>query len=471
MVVEKKPLLIDGSVSAVLFRMTVPMIFGIISMVVFNLADAFFVAKLGTISLAALSFTFPVVLVIASVAIGLGIGASSLISRGIGEGNHLKVQRLTTDSLVLAVIVVAFFCILGLLTIDPLFRLLGATSETLPLIKKYMKIWYFGMVFVVVPMVGNNAIRATGDTKTPAIIMMAAALLNIILDPLLIFGIGPFPRLEIAGAAIATVIARATIMCVSIFVLWHRYNMITLERASLRDIVHSWKMILYIGLPTAGSRLAIPLAAGVITRLVASYGAESVAALGVAVRIDFFAMTVLRALSSVLGPFVGQNWGAEMYDRVRKGIKYSKQFSMVCGFLTFVLLAVLAKPIASIFTDNSKVVSTIILYLRIAPIGYGMQGVILMVISTLIVLQKPIHASMLTVVHLALFFIPMSFLGSYLFGLTGLFAALPLSYFMSGMISHIMLGRILEKEVKIKYDTSEKETKLYSQIKFLKVNS
>ena len=133
----------------------------------------------------------------------------------------------------LALLVVGAFIVVGMLTIDPMFRLLGADETTLPLVRQYMTIWYPGMIFVVVPMVGNNAIRATGDTKTPSFIMLAAVAINIVMDPILIFGLGPFPAMGIQGAAIATVLSRATTLVIAIWVLYHRENMITLRRPAL----------------------------------------------------------------------------------------------------------------------------------------------------------------------------------------------------------------------------------------------
>ena len=171
----KNARLIEGPVQKTLIRLTLPMVLGTLGMVIFNLSDTFFVGQLGTNQLAALSFTFPVVLIVSSLAMGLGIGASAVISRAIGEGNHYKVKRLTTDSLTLSLIFVGFFALFGLLTINPLFRLLGASGEVLVYISQYMTIWYLGVVFVVIPMVGNNAIRASGDTKTPGLIMVFAS--------------------------------------------------------------------------------------------------------------------------------------------------------------------------------------------------------------------------------------------------------------------------------------------------------
>lgn len=440
---EKRALLVEGPVGRILVKLTIPMIFGIVGIVAFNLVDAFFVGQIGTNELAALSFTFPVVLVIASLAHGLGIGASAVISRAIGEGNHHKVQRLTTDSLILAILIVVFFVTIGLLTIDPIFRLLGATPEIVSLIKQYMRIWYFGMIFVVVPMVGNNGIRATGDTKTPSIIMLIAATMNSILDPLLIFGIGPFPRLGLAGAAIATVIARSITLVVALYVLIHREKMITFERCTLTTIFNSWKKILYIGLSATGARIIIPLTTGVITGILAKYGPAAVAGYGVSSRIEFFAVTVVRALSTVITPFVGQNWGAGKQERVFSCIKYSNQFSLGWGATMYLILALAAKPIASVFSNNPLVISMIMLYFWIVPIGFGLQGVLLVSTSAMNALNRPLHAAILSVIQMFALYIPLSFVGSYMFGIPGVFGALALAYCAGGIVSLLVLNRIL----------------------------
>ena len=439
--------LIEGPVGKTLVKLTIPMMFGIVGMVAFNLADTFFVSKLGTNELAALSFTFPVVLVINSLALGIGIGASAVISRAIGEGNQHRVKRLTTDSLVLALSIVTVFVVAGLFTIDTVFRMLGARGEILDMVKQYMGIWYFGMPFVVVPMVGNNAIRATGDTKTPSAIMLVAVCCNFIMDPLLIFGIRPFPRLGIAGAAIATVISRSLTFIISLSVLYFRDKMLTFVIPKIKEIFQSWKRILYIGLPTASTRIVVPLGIGVVTRIVSAYGKEAVAAYGVSSRIEFFVLTVVAALSSVLGPFIGQNWGARKYDRVRLGVKYSERFSMLWGIGIFALLLFLARPIAGIFNSNPAVISTIVLYLRIVSISYGLQGLIMLTGAAMNVLNKPFHAAGIRITQMFILYIPLALLGSYFFGLAGVFIALVIAYFFAGIGSHFILKGIITRQV------------------------
>ncbi len=441
---KKSAILTEGPIGKMLFRLTIPMLFGIFGAIAFNLIDAYFIGQLGTRELAAISFTFPIIFILGGISFGLGVGASAVISKAIGENDKQKVARLTTDSLVLALIVVSIFIILGYFTIDPVFRLLGADSDTLPLVRAYMQIWYPGMVFLVIPIVGNNAIRATGDTKSAALIMVVGVLVNTILDPLLIFGYGPFPRLEMEGAALATVIARALTLVFSLWILSHKYRMIILKPPGSDEVLDSWKKILYIGLPTAGTNIMRPLAAGIVLHIVASYGAPAVAAFGVATRIDLFAMTVVMALTSVLGPFIGQNIGARKPERVRIGINKGHLFAFLWGIFALIILALLGRYIAPLFSSNPTVIDIIIRYLWIVPVGYGLYGIFNISNVAFNVLNKPFHAATLNIIMLFGLLIPLVFVGSEAYGLIGIFTAIPIANIISGIGARLVLQRVLE---------------------------
>ena len=445
MKLQKKALLIEGPVAPTLAKLTLPMIVGIVAMMAFNLADTYFVGQLGTKELAAMSFTFPVVMIISSLALGLGMGTSAVVARAIGKGDHGEVQRLTTDALLLSLSVVAVAVVAGILTINPLFRLLGATEDILPLIRQYMIIWYPGVMAVIIPMVGNNAIRATGDTKTPSAVMLAAVAVNILLDPVLIFGLGPFPRLELTGAAIATVFARAMAFAVSFWVLYKRDAMITFAPPMLSEVVDSWKRILFIGVPAAGTNMVVPVSAGIITRLVANYGPEAVAGFGVATRVEMFSLTVVMALNSVISPFVGQNWGAKKYDRVRSGMRYGQQFALGWGAAMFVLLLLFGKTVASLFNADPAVIGAAAGYLAIVPIAYGCRGVQQISTTALNVLNKPLQASSITITQAFVIYIPCAYLGSALFGLRGIFGAAALSYLLAGGLAYAWLKKTLRE--------------------------
>jgi len=442
--------LTGGPVVRTLLRLTWPMVAGIIGMVLFNLVDTFYVGRLGTLELAALSYTFPVVLVVASLAMGLGIGTAAVLSRAIGEGDHHKVQRFATDGLLLSALIVTSVAVAGVVTIEPLFRQLGADEAIIPLVKQYMRIWYVGVPFVIIPMVGNNAIRATGDTKTPAAVMGVAVMVNIILDPLLIFGIGPFPRLELAGAALATVTARAITLIVSLLVLSRREHMLTFETPRLREVFHSWKRILYIGIPAAGTNIIVPISIGVITRLVSEYGPESVAGFGVASRIEMFALTVVRALGTVIIPFVGQNLGAGKLQRITHGVKFSQIFAMLWGIVLFILFLAASRPIAGIFNKNPVVVETIALYLLIVSVSYGAQGVYFITTSALNGFNKPLPAAGISIIRIFVLYIPLALLVSRMFALRGIFGAAALSNFVTAGIAILWIRRALKNTKKSK---------------------
>lgn len=435
----------EGPIPGTLAKLTGPMVLGILGMVALNLVDTFFVGQLGSRELAAMSFTFPVIMVIGSISIGLGVGASSLISQAIGKDNQEEVRRLTSDSLVLATLVVTVLVTIGIFTIRPIFTLLGATEETLPLIEQYMQIWYPGMVFLVIPMVGNSAIRATGDTRTPSAIMLFAFTINLILDPLLIFGLGPFPRMELAGAAIATVTARAVTLLVSLHVLAFREKMLVYRPPSRDEVVSSWLRLLSIGLPNAASNMVMPLGMGFITRLVSGYGEPAVAAFGVAGRIDVFALTVVMALSSVLGPFVGQNYGARQWDRLRAGVVVSKKFALLWGIGIAVVFLPTVPLFAPLFNKDPQVVERIELYLRIVPWGYGAFGVYMLTRSSFNALEKPLWAAFLSATFMFVLFVPLAALGSYFFGLVGIFSAGCTAYILTGVVAHLAWKRMLSR--------------------------
>ena len=427
--------LTTGSITGNLISLTLPMMLGIISMVAFNLIDTYFVGKLGEKELAALSFTFPVIMVVFSIIQGLGIGATALIAKSIGKDNWKKAARETTDSIALTLLLTGLFVIVGLLTIDPTLRLLGADGETAAMSKEYMQIWFFALFFVSVPFVGNSAIRATGDAKTPTYIMLFAVIINAILDPILIFGYLGFPALGLKGAAIATAISRGLTMIFSFYILIKRDKLITFEKPTREVLAGCWKSILYIALPSGLARLVVPIATGVITALLAGYGSFAVAAYGVGSRIEFLANSLVFALAASIGPFVGQNLGKGELNRVKECVRISNRFAIIWGLVSWVLLAAGSRYIASIFNDNEEVIQTVQLFLWIVPAGFGLQGVLSIINSNLNTINKPLQASSIIVVQMLVLGLPAVYLGRELDGIKGIFVGIAIMYALGGLLS------------------------------------
>jgi len=421
------------------------MLIGVVGMVAFALVDAYFVGQLGPDELAAMGYLLPVAMTVMGLTFGIGTGTATVVARAMGQGNHLRVQRLTTDALTLSLLVVALVIAVGLATMDPVFRLLGAGERTLPLVKEYISIWYGGMLFVVIPMVGNNAIRATGDARTPATIMAIAVVVNAILDPLLIFGLGPFPRLELAGAALATVIARFGTLIVALHALHYKHNMLTLRRPAWREGLESWRRVLYVGLPNAATNIVLPLGAGIVTRMVSEYGEDAVAALGVATRVDMFAMTPVMALGAIVGPFVGQNWGARQFDRLKQGVTFALRCCAGWGAFMALVLAVAARPLSRLFNPSPEVVDSLVLYLCLVPLGYGLRSMVNLSKVVMNSLNRPIPGSVVTLGQMFGLYVPLAWLGSEWFGLAGLFAAGTMAGLISGLWGWLWLRHILAR--------------------------
>ncbi|MEM7725374.1 MAG: MATE family efflux transporter [Cyanobacteria bacterium P01_A01_bin.45] len=436
-----KKQLTEGSIAPLLVKLTLPMVWGVFAIIAFNLVDTYFVGQLGTKQLAAMSFTFPVVMTLGSLAMGLGVGATSVIARAIGEGDHSRVKRFTTNSLTLAIVSVVIFVSIGLVTINPLFTALGATPDVMPFIEQYMRIWYFGMVFLVVPMVGNSAIRASGNTLTPSIIMTIASVINIVLDPILILGLWGFPRLELQGAAIATVISRAITLIAGLLVLYFQEKMLSLKLPSIQETLWCWKDILYVGLPAAATSMITPISIGVVTSLLATFGATTVAAFGVASRIESFGMIALMALSSSIAPFIGQNWGANQYMRVRKAMQLSFMFSLFWGAMVAVILVPSSQWLVALFNQNPEVIEIAVRYLWIVPLSYGSAGIIQIASSIFNALGKPIPSIIMTVLRMFVLYIPLAYLGGRFFGVNGIFAAATIANVAVGIGAFIWTQR------------------------------
>ena len=422
-----KSKLTEGPVGLQLLNLTLPLVWGVFAVIAFSLADTYFVAQLGTNELAAMSFTFPVVMLLGSVAMGLGVGASSIIARAIGSGDRYRVRRLTTDSLTLSLLVVGIFVGLGLTTINSLFTALGAGPDALPLIQDYMGVWYLGMIFLVVPLVGNSAIRASGNTIVPSLIMTVAAAVNILLDPLLIFGWGDIPALGVKGAALATVISRAATLVASLAFLHFRERLLLFALPKLKEVWQSWLSVLSVGLPAAATNLIVPISVGLLTSLMARYGPEAVAGFGIASRVEAFALIAPLALSASIGPFVGQNWGANQRGRVNQALRLSFWFCLAWGGLIAVIVGANASGIAAWFDSEPAVVASAAAYLTTVPLSYGALGIIYIFSSTFNALGKPLPSVAMTLSRMFLLYVPLAYLGSWLFGVQGVFGAACLS--------------------------------------------
>ncbi len=428
--------LTEGSVSKHLRTMAVPMVWGLLATMSFNAVDTFFVAQLGDDQLAAMSFTFPVVMVLTSIAIGLGAGTSSAVSRAIGSGGQGEARRLATDAISLTALISVAVSALGWFTIEPLFSLLGATPELLPLVRDYMGIWYFSAPLLMVPQVSLAALRAMGMSQVQGYLMGGAAILNLLLDPLMIFGLWGFPRMELQGAALATLVTRAFSLVVAFYVLQGRLKMLVNPLAGWLSVKRSWLRIVHVGIPAMFTNVIIPLSSGIVVALVAQHGTAAVAGLGVAVRIEPLALIVFYALSGVVGPFCGQNLGAGQFDRLQELRRVITRFCLGMGLCLAVLLWGLGEPLARLFSDSPEVLPIAVRYMLIVPISYGAYGLVMSINAAFNGLGLPHPAMAISFLRVLGLYLPLAWLGQSLWGLTGLFVATSAANVLLGIIAY-----------------------------------
>lgn len=438
--------LTSGSVRHHLVKLTAYMALGAIASMTFQVVDTYFVAQLGTEALAAMAFTFPVVMVLHAIAVGLGTGVTAVVSRVVGGGAGAGSKTMGTDSLYLAILITALFSGAGLLTIDPLFTLLGADVDVLPLIHDYMEIWYLGMAFMVVPLIGNSVIRAHGDAKFPSMIMASAALINIALDPILIFGLLGAPRLELQGAALATVIARFVTFVAALSVLHFRMHALTFVFPSVARLRMNWGKILHIGLPSTGTQLIVPVSMGILTALIASFGSVAVAAYGIATRVEMFALILMMATSISMGPFVGQNAGAGRIDRVRQALKFVLQVNFVYGIVVALGLAFFGDAVGRIFSDDAEVVRVAAFYLLVVPLTYPFQSIIGISSQTFNSLATPMPAMVIGACKSFIIQVPLAYAGAAIGGIQGVFVSMALSTILVSILAFFWINRTVAAE-------------------------
>ena len=397
------------------------MIFGIISMMLLGIVDMYFIGLLGTTALAAAGFALPITSMVISVALGIGMGQSALTSRLVGEGRHGDAARFLSDAQMLVVGIAIALAVIGVLTIEPLFSVMGADRETLVLIKRYMVTWYWGSPLLMLTFLSTNAMRAVGDTRTSALLSAQLSLTNLIFDPILIFGIGPVPAFGIRGAALATVLAGLTTWLTAFAVLAVRERLLDFRPPRWTHLKANWRRLMTIGVPAVGANLMTPLAATAMTAIIAAYGAAAVAGFGVGARVESLALIIVFAMSSSLPMFIGQNIGAGKPQRAYRALMGCLKFTVAVQALVYVALVVAAPLIASAFSADPLVRQVIVTFLWVLPLSYGAHGIVILSMVSLNVLQRPRTALALTIIRLVVLYVPLAYAGGKIAGFQGMF--------------------------------------------------
>ena len=432
--------LTQGPVSMSLARLTAPMMMGVSSSILVQVLEMGFIGQLSTAHVAAITFTFPLTMVLTSIALGISIGTSSVIARSVGQQSQSKssvdddVQRLGTHSLILVSVAMSVLATICWFSLDHLFLALGANQKMLPLIHSYLDIYLPGSIFFTTSMILGSIMRANGSAMAPGVIMTVGSLVHLLLDPILIFGWFGFPAMELSGAATAMTLTRFGTLIV-ILVLVFKRRMV-LDTDHFRAFFASSKRILHVGIPAIATNLIGPVTAAYITRLMSNYGETAVAGFGVAGRIESVAAMLMFALSGSIGPFVGQNLGAKRLDRVRQGVKASYKFSLIWGFAVALPLFVFGEAISGLIDSSPEVIAIAALYLALVPWSYGCWGMLMMATASFNAVGKPLPSTALSFARMVIVYVPLASVLDHYFGYQGIFIATLISNAIFGVAAY-----------------------------------
>ena len=392
-----------------LWQQTWPMALGVMSLLGFYLVDSIFVARLGTAPLAAQSFTFPLAFLVIGVQVGIGIAIAALISRAIGAGQQDQANRLGALVLTGGGLLLGLLLLLLWLLQAPAFSLIGASDAIRELIRPYWAIQVLAMWVGGVLYFGYSLFRAHGNTRFPGLMMVLTSLLNLMLDPILIFGVGDWDGFGLPGAALASLLAFAIGLGIQVLALrgkgWvQRHGMLVQMRVS------AWPFAQIAG-PAMISQLMPPLAAMLATALVARAGDQAVAAWGMASRLESFSIVLVLGMTMALPPWLGRCYGGNDWDTVRRLMRVAAAMVIGWQLVLGLLMALLAAPLAGLLVETAPVQSYLTLLIRWLPPSYGLLGVCMLVVSASNALGWPMRAMLISFLRLFLCYLPLLWLG------------------------------------------------------------
>ena len=427
-----------GSIIRTLLTSSVAMLPGTVAITGYNLTDAYFVSRLGTLPLAAMGYTFPVIVLVNCLYRGIGVGMSAGCAHALGGRKHSKAAKIVSSGMVLLAIFAAVLAIAGMSTIEWTFTKYHAAPEAMPFIRDYMSIWYIGSFTIAMCMAGNDILITAGDTRWAGAVMFGGMLLNIPLNWLFINKMGMGMR----GAAIATIIAQFLAACVVLIRLGWHHRLLTGCIRRIKRLLHVWRAILRISLPSIAGMLMFPLGIGVTTYVTNLFGAVAVAGASAAMRIETAAFIFPMSFGMTLMPMVGQNFGARLYDRIDECRRIANRIVFYFGLAMAVLLLFIAPWLTGFFTDDPEVAAVMTLYLRIVPWGFGLIEIHRYSTFFFTGCNRPNAAAVLNFFRIGVLLVPLSLLAGWMGSLALLFGARLVSDMVAGAVGWIFMTRL-----------------------------
>jgi putative MATE family efflux protein len=437
--------LANEAIFPLILKMSWPSIIAMIAISIYNFIDTFWLARLSPQALAALTVCFPIQMIFTAIGVGTGVGAGSFSARMFGAGKLIQAKQTAGQIFFLSF----FFGLMIILAViffrDSILILFGAFDEIMPLCRAYLDMIIYSAPFLFFSMMSNNLLRAEGRPILSMVVVLISSVCSAILDPLLIFGIGPFPRLEIQGAALAAVIAQFSASLFSIYFLQLKSSKYDLKWKYLIPDLSIIKSIFATGLPSIITNLIISLVLIVYNHVLAQFGSLAIAALGICFRVNGLVTMVFFGIGFGIMPVVGFSQGAKLHRRLRESIAVSVKVATYFAVISSVILAIFAQPIVGVFTKDPALIAIATKALRIYVSVLVFAAPITIYVNIFIGLGKGTLAMYLLFFRDTILLIPLLILLSKYFGLTGAWIALPISTIIAFFVIYFSAQKELKR--------------------------
>jgi len=438
--------LTQGNVTRHVLRMLGPFSLAVLALLSAGLIDTWYLAQLSDIArpdlgiwaIAAIGIAFPLTFLGNSANIGLGAGTMSAISRAIGQNEMGRAKRHAAAAFIFALLIMGALVSLMLIAMPTILNFYSnADPAVLTMARDYLLISLPGLIILSIASISNNILRAGGEAALPSSIMILGAVINIILDPFLIYGWGPFPRLEVQGAAIATVTGNTIAACFGFYLANFYRKAIDFKDMTLRSFKNATRIIGAVAVPAMGTNIIVPIATAVGVYIVTkNLTTTDLAAFSLVSRLEILSVGLLYALSACIGAITGQNGGAGLTDRVRATFVSCYKISFVWSTIMAVVLAFVGPDLIAIFNADPAFVEAAMPYFYIVPITIFGYGFVFVSAAGLNAIGRPKYGLYYTVIRSLILYIGLIYVGVQMTdSLVGAFIGIAAANFISGLIA------------------------------------
>ncbi len=441
----------SGSIRRAVFMLSIPMILEMLMESIFAIVDIFFVSKVSVNAVATIGLTESVITLVYAVAIGLSMAATAIVARRIGEQDKEGASQSAVQVIFLGILVAAGISVIGILYPKEILGLMGGEADLIEEGYGYTQILLGGNVTIMLLFLINAIFRGAGDASVAMWALVVSNGLNIILDPLFIFGIGPFPEYGVEGAAIATTIGRGTAVVFQLLVLFYGWSRIKVGFKDLVLRVSVMLNLIKVSLGGIGQFLIGTSSWVVLMRIMSEFGSEVLAGYTIAIRVMMFTLMPAWGMSNAAATLVGQNLGAQKPDRAEQSVWKTGKYSAIFMALVSVVYLLFAPQIITLFTPEAEVVKNGALCLRIIAAGYLFYGYGMVVINAFNGAGDTKTPTYINFICFWLFQLPFAYLMAiyFDFGPLGVFMAITLAEVLIAVIGIIWFKKGHWKSVKV----------------------